>query len=179
MRREDVSSKLLGHLTLQQYDPAKRIDGVRLVPFDFHTDDGGDFHEIARFKGGVARGLEDFELRQINRSRFNPGLVKAFHLHFKQDELWSVHPLDRLLVGLLDVRKSSGTEGVRMRIVLGGGKCNMLFIPKGVAHGGAVLDQKPVEVMYLVNQEFSPEDPDEWRLPWNLLGDDFWNISKG
>lgn len=179
MRKEDISPNVSGHLSLQEYKSDKSIDGVRLIDFDLHIDDGGDFHEIARLKNSVVAGFEDFELMQINRSRFNPGLIKAFHLHMKQDEIWAVHPLDRLLVGLLDIRKTSSTEGTQMRLVLGGGKCRMLYIPRGVAHGGMALDQRPIDVMYLVNQNFSPSDPDEWRLPWNLLGEDFWQIKKG
>ena len=178
LRREDVSSKLVRHLRLQEYKPNKSIDGVRLIEFDFHADDGGDFHEIARFKEGSLTSLKAFKLMQLNRSRFNPGLIKAFHLHMRQDEIWAVHPLDRLLVGLVDTRKGSQTESLQMRIILGGGKCNTLYIPRGVAHGGMVLDQKPVDVIYLVNHLFSIDDPDEWRLPWNILGDEFWQIKK-
>ena len=123
------------------------IDGVRLIDFEFHSDDGGDFYEIARVAKGLIPSLGSFELKQINRSRFNSGLIKALHLHLKQDELWAVHPLDRLLVGLLDVRRDSKTEGVKMRFVLGAAKSRMLCIPRGVAHGGLALDQKPIDVI--------------------------------
>jgi len=178
LRKEDVSSNFTDHLSLQKYEASKSIDGVRLIGCELHSDDGGDLRELARLKGGFITGLDDFELRQINCSRFNPGLIKAFHLHMNQDEIWSVHPMDRLLVGLLDTRKSSKTEGLQMRFVLGGGKCNALYIPRGVAHGGMVLGQEPVDVVYLVNENFSVSNPDEWRLPWNILGDDFWSIRK-
>jgi len=179
LRKEDLSSRILDRLVLQDYSPTKQIDDVQLIPLSLHVDDGGDFQEIARINDGVIHEIGAFTLRQINRSRFNPGLVKAFHLHMKQDEVWAVHPLDRLLVGLLDVRKGSRTEGIQMRVVLGGGDSRMLYIPKGVAHGGTVLGHGPVDVFYLVNQHFSIEDSDEWRLPWNLLGEDFWQVSKG
>jgi dTDP-4-dehydrorhamnose 3,5-epimerase len=152
---------------------------VKLIEFNLLTDDGGDFHEIARVEKNRVNLLDGFEIRQINRSRFNPGLVKAFHLHLKQDEIWAVHPLDRLLVGLLDTRKGSQTEGAAMRLVLGGGKCRFLYIPRGVAHGGMVLGSNPVDVIYLVSEHFSPQDPDEWRLPWDTLGRDFWEITRG
>lgn len=152
---------------------------MEFLDFNFFADEGGDFHEITRLTEGIASIVGGFEIRQINRSRFNPGLVKAFHLHLKQDEVWAVHPLDRLLVGLIDARKGSGTEGVSMRVVLGGGKAKLLFIPRGVAHGGMVLGINPIDVIYLVNQYFEKESPDEWRLNWNVLGDDFWGIKKG
>lgn len=178
LRRNDVISDLQKQLTLQKYPAVKLIDGVRLIDYDLHADDGGDFHEIARLNDGLISGLQNFQLKQINRSRFNPGLIKAFHLHLKQDEIWAVHPLDRLLVGLLDTRKRSKTRGLQMRLILGGGRCELLYIPSGVAHGGMVLDQRPVDVIYLINQNFSPSNPDEWRLPWNVLGNEFWQIRK-
>ncbi len=178
MEKSDVSASVLTKLTLQQYGQTETISGVRLIDFSFNSDDGGDFHEIARLNNGFAGVIENFELRQINRSRFNPGLVKAFHLHLRQDEIWAVHPMDRLLVGLLDVRKGSSSEGTHMRFVLGGGKPKMLYVPRGVAHGGMVLDSKPVDVIYLVNKQFSKDHPDEWRLSWKILGEDFWQIRK-
>ena len=174
-----LADSVLDKLNLQKYAPSKEISGVRFIDFKFSSDDGGDFHEILRLEKGVGASVEGFELRQINRSRFNPGLVKAFHLHFKQDEMWYVHPLDRLLVGLYDVRKGSKTEGGSMRFVLGGGKPRAMYIPRGVAHGGMVLGNSPVDVVYLVTQHFSADEPDEWRLPWNILGNDFWEIKKG
>ena len=178
MDKSNASARVLKKLHVQKYTVSKAISGVRFIDFNFVSDDGGDFHEVLRLENGVAVNVEGFELRQINRSRFNPGLVKAFHLHFKQDEMWYVHPLDRLLVGLYDVRKGSTTEGESMRFVLGGGKPRALFIPKGVAHGGRVLGNSPVDVVYLVTEHFSKDQPDEWRLPWNVLGNDFWEIRK-
>jgi dTDP-4-dehydrorhamnose 3,5-epimerase len=179
MSKPDISGKFEDRLFRQDYGESKIIEGVRFIDFKFFTDDGGDFHEITRITNGRATFLQGFEIRQVNRSRFNPGLVKAFHIHKEQDEVWAVHPLDRLLVGLLDVRKGSSSEGLSMRFVLGGGKSRFLYIPRGVAHGGMVLGANPVDVVYLMNQEFSSANPDEWRLPWDSLGTEFWQISKG
>jgi dTDP-4-dehydrorhamnose 3,5-epimerase-like enzyme len=176
--KSDVSGRVQDKLGLQRYGASDLIAGVRFIEFSFHSDDGGDFYEITRLDKGLVMDVEGFEVRQINRSRLNPGLVKAFHLHFRQDEVWYVHTLDRLLIGLYDVRKGSSTEGKSMRFVLGGGKSRALYIPKGVAHGASVLGNNPVDVVYLVNQHFSVEQPDEWRLPWDILGDDFWETKK-
>ena len=173
----EVSSKFEPKITRQTYGERKDIAGVKLIDFNFYADDGGDFHEIARITGNGSTLHDGFEIRQINRSRFNPGLVKAFHLHKSQDEVWAVHPLDRLLVGLIDVRKGSATEGQSMRLVLGGGKAKFLYIPRGIAHGGMALEGKPVDVVYIMNEHFSGQD--EFRLPWNVLGEDFWEIQKG
>ena len=178
MSKPSISDKFTDKLTRQTYEPKQTILGVQFIEFNLHSDDGGDFHELMRLSSGTAQNQPKFEVRQINRSRFNPGLVKAFHLHLKQDEIWAIHPMDRLLVGLIDARKGSQTESLQMRLILGAGKSRMLYIPRGIAHGGMVLGETPIDVIYMVNQQFSAEEPDEWRLPWDILGKDFWEIRK-
>jgi dTDP-4-dehydrorhamnose 3,5-epimerase len=66
-----------------------------------------------------------------------------------------------------------------MRLVLGSGKARLLLIPRGVAHGVANLSSQPAAVIYFVNQAFNLERPDEHRLPYDLLGEDFWSIRPG
>ena len=60
-----------------------------------------------------------------------------------------------------------------MRFVMGGGKLKFLFVPRGVAPGGMVLGGELMDMIYPVNQHFSTEDPDEWRLPWASWGMSF------
>jgi dTDP-4-dehydrorhamnose 3,5-epimerase len=116
-------------------------------------------------------------VKQVNYSVLQPGTIKAWHLHKHQEDAWFVPPSGRLLVGLLDARQGQG--GASMRFVLGDGKAQLLLIPRGVAHGVANPFQAPQPMLYLVNQQFSAERPDEHRLPWDLLGKDFWAIQPG
>jgi len=90
-----------------------------------------------------------------------------------------VPPHERLLVVLTDQRDDSPSKGVTMRFVMGGGKSRLVYIPRGVAHGGANVWQNPAFNYYFVNQQFSLEKPDEGRLPWDFLGADVWDIAKG
>ena len=73
VRKNEVAGKFRERLRRQEYKPSRIIDGVKLIDFDFHADDGGDFYEIARITSGVVSSLGSFGLKQINRSRFNPG----------------------------------------------------------------------------------------------------------
>jgi dTDP-4-dehydrorhamnose 3,5-epimerase len=66
-----------------------------------------------------------------------------------------------------------------MRLVLGGGKAQLLYVPRGVAHGAANLWAQAASIIYFVNQQFCLEHPDEGRLPWDLLGKDIWEVAKG
>jgi dTDP-4-dehydrorhamnose 3,5-epimerase len=156
-------------LSAQSYEKSQ-LDGVRLLDLKLLSDEGGDFCEIARFLQNGA--LSDFSLME-------PGAIKAWHLHRLQDDLWFVPPAERLLVGLLDVRDSSRTYQTHLRLTMGAGKPQCLFIPRGVAHGVANLGLVPATILYLVNQVFNSADPDEHRLPYDLLGADFWQIRPG
>src|SRR4030095_17265503 len=105
---------------LQTYAPAPVIDGGPLVPLARHVDDGGAMTELVRLNDGLAEALSGFPVRQVNVSELAPGALKAFHLHVRQTDVWYVGPSDRMLVVLVDTRRGSSTEGVRMRLVLRG-----------------------------------------------------------
>lgn len=176
---EDIDLKVRSKIYQQDYSPKPIIEGVKIVELVNHIGEDGDFSEIIKIKENLE--LEEFpgfKLRQINRSRLEPGTVKAWHLHLRQDEIWYLAPYDRLFVGLWDLRTNSKTKDTKMRLVLGSGKSQLLFIPKGVAHGSANFMPKAVELLYLVNQIFTPHSPDEQRLPWDSLGQDFWKPKR-
>lgn len=167
-------------LTTQDYSPTRYIDGVEIIELRPSSDEGGDFMELARLSpSGELLAKPGMHVTQINFSRVLPGAIKAFHLHFNQEDVWFVPPTDRLLVGLVDVRETSPTFNQHMRFVLGANRARLLYIPRGVAHGAANVWPMPTQLMYLVNQHFSLEQPDEHRLPWDICGADFWTIQPG
>lgn len=167
-------------LSTQDYAAGSRIEGVEFIQLRQLLDEGGDFMELLRLTdGGELQAKPGMPVSQINYSRVLPGAIKAFHLHFNQEDVWFVPPEDRLLLGLVDVRAGSPTYEQRMRFVLGGGRTQLLYIPRGVAHGAANLWQEPAQIIYFVNQHFSASEPDEHRLPWDLCGADFWTIQPG
>ena len=166
---------------LQSYAPAVTIEGVRLVELKRHADDGGSMTELARLVDGHPEMLADFTVRQVNYSEMAPGALKAFHLHQRQTDVWYVPPSDRLLIVLLDVRKQSRTEGTRMRVMLGNGSSRLLVIPPGVAHGARNLGGETGRIIYFTDVHFSAEPSacDEGRLPWDFVGADIWDMTKG
>ena len=166
---------------LQSYGPAPVIEGVALVPLARHVDDGGAMTELIRLNEGNAQGLAGFTVRQVNFSELAPGALKAFHLHVRQTDVWYVGPADRMLVVLIDTRRGSPTEGVRMRLVLGDGSSRLLRIPPGVAHGVRNLAATPGRIIYLTDLHFSaePASCDEGRLPWDFAGGEVWEVVRG
>lgn len=179
MDKTDLLDQFAQVLTTQEYTGESGIDGVKLIPLQYHRDDTGEFVELARVEGGKLKDVSEFSIAQISSSLLLPGAVKAFHLHFDQADLWYVSPYERLLVGLLDARKDSPTSNRTVRLILGGGTANLLYIPTGVAHGAANPWDKPVTLTYFTNRQFDSGSPDERRLPFDLFGKEFWELKKG
>lgn len=173
-----IDPQVLAAVSTQQYQEKPRIEGVEFLTPPFHRDDSGNFTELGRLQGGMYQGLENFEVKQINISVVLPGVIKAFHFHEHQEDLWYVSPYDRLVVNLIDVRQDSPTKDQHMRVILGGGSNTLLRIPAGVVHGGGNLWDKPVNLIYFVTNNFNPSQPDEQRLPWNHFGEAMWQVSK-
>jgi dTDP-4-dehydrorhamnose 3,5-epimerase len=173
-------------LSRQSYAPRTPIPGVALSEVSVARSADGLFAEIARVgDGGAIQGAEGCRPVQWNWSLLQPGAVKAWHLHFKQDDLFIVPPDATLFVGLVDLRQAtqSGAEArpTPQSYILGAGRCHRLLIPHGVAHGVANLGTAPQALLYAVTEFFTadPERTDEWRLPWNHFGADFWAMGRG
>lgn len=181
LTEKEIAPEYREHLSTQNYAAQPRIEDVQIVDMPIMSDDGGSFLELSRFVNERLTNFPDFEIKQMNYSEMLPGVVKAAHLHFYQEDIWFVPPADRLLIGLLDVREGSATQGVKMRFVMGAGKARLLYIPRGVAHGAANLWDAPAAILYVVNKQFEADaqNTDEHRLPWTVFGDTFWELAKG
>ena len=175
---DDINEDVRGKIYIQDYSAKPQIEGVKIIPIKNFVGEDGDFSEIIRMSGGEIEGLEGFDVKQVNRSRLLPNTVKAWHLHFGQDEIFYLPPSDSLLVGLWDLRKNSGTNGVSMKITLGGGQSSLLLLPRGVAHGMTNISGQPIDLFYFITSQFNVENPDERRIPWDSLGVDFWTPQR-
>lgn len=180
LTKEAIGPNFANEISVQDYSKKVTIEGVQIITLNLFVDDGGALAEIVRLdEQGNLQVLPEFKVRQSTFSQMLPGTIKAFHLHYNQEDCWFIMPTDRLLIGLFDARKDSPTYNQTMRFVLGAGRAQLLYIPRGVAHGLANPWQNPANMIYFVNQCFDGNDPDERRLPWNTLGDDFWDVRKG
>ena len=177
----DLSDDAKRAFSVQSYGPPPVIEGVDVLELRRHGDDGGAMTELARLTDGRPEALAGFTVRQINYSEVEPGVIKAFHLHARQTDVWYVPPSDRLLVVLVDVRAGSKTEGVRRRLTLGNGSSRLLRIPPGVAHGARNLGATTGRIVYFTDVHFSaePASCDEGRLPWDFAGAEIWEPTRG
>lgn len=176
---EDIDERVRHEVYTQDYAGTEGIDGVKLAPLKDYPGEDGEFEQLIRIsKDGEVEGFSGFKIAQINRTRLLPGAVKAWHLHFEQDELWYALPSAQLFVGLWDLRRGSPTNNKTMRIVLGAGQDRILYIPRGVAHGMANFTTYEANLLYIVNNTFKPEEADEKRINWDVLGPEFWTPKR-
>ncbi|MDQ0214458.1 dTDP-4-dehydrorhamnose 3,5-epimerase [Oikeobacillus pervagus] len=138
------------------------ILGVKVKKLIKHCDDRGFFSELIRDDEPAL--LSKFG--QASWSMSYPGVIKAFHYHEKQDDLW-FFPSGNAQVVLHDLRENSLTKGDTDVYYMGEENPIMLFIPKGVAHGYRVLGQKPATIIYFTTESYKPDNPDEKRIPWD------------
>ena len=177
----ELSSEAKRVFQVQSYAPAVAIEGVEVIELRRHHDDGGSMTELARLVDGRVPALAGFTIRQVNYSEVEPGIVKAYHVHLRQTDVWYVPPADRILVVLLDVRQGSRTAGARMRLTLGAGASRLVRVPPGVAHGARNLASTTGRIIYVTDVHFSaePAECDEGRLPWDYAGAEVWEPQRG
>jgi dTDP-4-dehydrorhamnose 3,5-epimerase len=138
-----------------------------------HSDDRGYFREILRDDENLMT-----RFGQTSFTKTYPGVIKAFHWHHHQDDLWYVTD-GMARVVLYDQRSSSPTHGETQVIYAGEDNPVLILIPAGIAHGYQVLGTKPVLLFYHTTQSYDPVDPDEERIPHDdpTIGFD-WSIKN-
>ena len=137
------------------------IEGVQLKKLVRHSDDRGFFMEILRDDENLLK-----RFGQASLSKAYPGVIKAFHYHQRQDDLW-FFSVGNAQVVLYDLRENSSTKGRTEVFYLGEDNPGLLLIPKGVAHGYRVLGQEPAVIVYFTTESYHREDPDELRISWD------------
>jgi len=137
------------------------IYGVKIKRLEKHVDDRGFFMEILRDDDGI---LDRFG--QASMSFTYPGVIKAFHYHKLQDDVW-FFPKGNAQVVLYDRRENSPTYKKTNVFYMGEHNPIILLIPKGVAHGYRVLGNEPAVIIYFTSHSYNREKPDEYRIPWD------------
>lgn len=137
------------------------IEGVRIKPVKRYSDDRGFFSEVIKF------GEETFcDVRQTSYTETFPGVIKAFHWHKKQFDVW--FPVrGNMQVVLHDMRESSATFGETQVIYAGENNPTLIMIPPYVAHGYRVLGTVPATLFYHTSEAYDPASPDEERIAWD------------
>ncbi|MBI3495577.1 dTDP-4-dehydrorhamnose 3,5-epimerase family protein [Candidatus Berkelbacteria bacterium] len=135
------------------------IDGVQIKQLKIYADDRGWLMEFLR-EGDAVLG----KFAQITFTETYPKVIKAFHYHKDQDDVWAV-PKGMIQVVLYDRREKSKTKGETQVVFMGEKNPVALKIPKGVVHGYKVLGNEPALVVYHTSHIYDPKD--EFRVNYD------------
>ena len=137
------------------------IHDVKVKDLVVHPDDRGFFVEVLKF------GEETYaEIKQTSYTETYPGVIKAFHWHRRQTDIWCVVSGMAQIV-LHDLRENSKTKGMTDVLYSGDKNYLLVSIPPGVAHGYRVLGNEKVCFFYHTTQSYDSQNPDEERIAWN------------
>ena len=141
------------------------IEGVYLIEPVRHSDARGYFCEtfrLDRFDAAIGRHI-DFV--QENESLSSRGVVRGLHYQAgdaAQAKLVRVSE-GRIVDVAVDLRRSSPTFGRYICVELSADDGRQLFIPRGFAHGFAVLSEQ-ARFQYKVDNYYCPEAERTLRL---------------
>ncbi len=141
------------------------IDGVILVKPKVFGDNRGFFMETYKKSEFLNNGI-DVDFNQDNHSKSSAKVLRGLHYQAKP---YAQAKLVRCVRGRIydvavDLRLNSKTYGKYVKVELSAENKNMLYIPKGFAHGFVVLSDL-AELCYKASGEFNP-DADRGLL-WN------------
>ena len=137
------------------------INGVKIKKIERFFDDRGFFSEV------VKSGEEVFkEIKQTSYTETYPGVIKAFHWHEKQYDIW--FPVKgNIQIVLYDLRADSPTKGETQVIYAGENNPLVVLIPPKVTHGYRVLGEKTAGLFYHTSEIYDAKNPDEKRILFN------------
>lgn len=155
------------------------IEGVVIIEPQLFGDSRGYFME-SYSERDFARLVAPVRFVQDNESRSRYGVVRGLHY---QREPYSQSKLVRCLEGrvldvAVDIRPKSPTYGKYVAVELSADNHRQLFIPKGFAHGFAVLSKEAL-FAYKCDEFYHPEaecgiawDDPTLSIDWGLPKDD-------
>jgi dTDP-4-dehydrorhamnose 3,5-epimerase len=127
---------------------------VRRFPLTRHEDERGWFAELAR-SSALPKPIA-----QANLSRSSKGVIRGLHYHERgQDDLFVC------LSGMVRVVVLDRESGETFTEDIGDDNPVALYVTGTCAHGYEALSD--CLFMYLVTEEYDPEQPDERGVPWD------------
>lgn len=156
------------------------FDGLLVITPQVFTDDRGYFMEsfnlekLFRMTGIKSSFVQD------NEAQSNAGVIRGLHYQlppFAQSKLVRVIQ-GKVLDVVVDLRKKSNTYGKSFSIELSGENKKQLYIPKGFAHGYAVMEDRTVfaykcDAFYQKNFEAGIYFNDaSLQIPWPFEADE-------
>lgn len=151
------------------------IKGLKIIEPHIFGDARGYFFESFNEKDFAEQTGIEVRFVQDNESKSRYGVVRGLHFQkppYAQSKLVRVVK-GRVLDVAVDIRRGSSTYGRHMAVELTEENHRQLFLPKGMAHGFAVLSDE-VLFQYKCDEYYNPQS--EGAIAWDdpTLAIDWW-----
>ncbi|MBU1204261.1 MAG: dTDP-4-dehydrorhamnose 3,5-epimerase family protein [Nanoarchaeota archaeon] len=137
------------------------IQGVEIKRLKAYPDERGIVMELVRRDDEI---FEEFGQSYVMITY--PGIIKAWHYHKKQKDLF-VCLKGMIKLVLYDNRTNSPTKGEINQFFLGERNPMLVKIPKEVIHGFKCIGTQEAIVVSFPTNTYNKDDPDEYRLPYH------------
>ncbi len=135
------------------------IDGIQIKQLNRHADERGYLMEMLRCDDEMFG-----KFAQAYVSMNYPGVIRAWHYHKKQDDIW-VCVKGMIKAVVYDSREDSPTFGEVSEFFLGHDNPIMLKIPVGTMHGYKTVGVEPSLLVNFPSELYDPKD--EYREPYD------------
>ncbi len=142
------------------------IEGLKIIEPRLFGDARGYFFESFNARDFAEQTGIEAHFVQDNESKSCYGVVRGLHFQkppFSQSKLVRVVS-GRVLDVAVDIRRESKTYGRHVAVELSGENHRQLFLPKGMAHGFAVLSEEVV-FQYKCDEYYNPQS--EGAIAWD------------
>ncbi|MCL4127266.1 UNVERIFIED_CONTAM: hypothetical protein GTU68_013937 [Idotea baltica] len=135
------------------------LKGCFIIEPKIFEDDRGYFYENFNKKNFFVKTGLDVNFIQNNEAKSNKGVLRGLHY---QKGKFAQAKLVRVVKGkvqdvVVDLRENSETYGKHFSVILSEENKKQLFVPKGFAHGYAVLEDNTI-FSYKCDSYYSPEN---------------------
>ncbi len=150
------------------------LDAMTIKELKWFGDERGRLLEIMKATDDFYRGFG-----QAHISTVRPGIVKAWHVHHRQEELFTAI-VGSIRMGFYDQREGSPTLGQTWELILSASQPVAVQVPRGVWHGFECEGEMEAMVLNIPSEPYNRERPDETRAdPFENSIPFQWKAQKG
>ena len=139
--------------------------GVQKITPTLHKDNRGFLGEI--FRQDWNDILPEFRLKQLLISQSKPNVIRAWHRHIRNQIDLILVRKGILKICIYDGDKNSKSFGQLVEITSNAENLELIKIPGYLWHGTKNIGKVESEIIYLINNLYDYDNPDEERLDWN------------
>ena len=147
-------------LDIKEYDL-----GVKVFSPKINNDERGFVSEVFRSNWNEFFGNEIPQ--QINISKSNPGVIRAWHRHKNNQIDFFTVLKGKMKICVYDDNKKSTTFGKLVEIIADENNLQIIKVPGHFWHGTKTIGTQSSYTIYFINNLYNYDNPDEERIPWN------------